>query len=214
MCVLLACWMPPGPGLVLLLCWPQRPRSAVAPALRTRPCHTGTRPPAAVNAGHFSPDADGRPKTGCRRLPLACRPSRYPSARPGMTHREERGPCADGLKAPITPIIFPVRRRAFGPLGGAYQPVMRGSGARRGGPEQCADQPTRRVTGGSERTQAAVQVWRVWAAIVPQRSLWCANWQVEARVTYRRRRSDLCLTGILPSDVMFLTGSAGGLSAC
>jgi hypothetical protein len=77
-----------------------------------------------------------------------------------------------------------------------------------------ADQPTRRVTGGSERTQAAVQVWRVWAAIVPQRSLWCANWQVEARVTYRRRRSDLCLTGILPSDVMFLTGSAGGLSAC
>jgi len=44
---------------------------------------------------------------------------------------------------------------------------MRGSGARRGGPEQCADQPTRRVTGGFERTQAAVQVWRVWAAIVP-----------------------------------------------
>src|SRR5580704_12166616 len=113
-----------------------------------------------------------------------------------------------------TPIIFPVRRRAFGPLGGAYQPVMRGSGARRGGPEQCADQPTRRVTGGSERTQAAVQVWRVWARSYPQRSLWCANWQVEARVTYRRRRSDLCLTGILPSDVMFLTGSAGGLSAC
>ena len=113
-----------------------------------------------------------------------------------------------------SPIIFPVRRRAFGPLGGAYQPVMRGSGARRGGPEQCADQPTRRVTGGSERTQAAVQVWRVWAVTVPQRSLWCANWQVEARVTYRRRRSDLCLTGILPSDVMFLTGSAGGLSAC
>ena len=90
----------------------------------------------------------------------------------------------------------------------------RGSGACRGGAEQCADQPTRRVTGGSERTQAAVQVWRVWAAIVPQRSLWCANWQVEARVTYRRRRSDVCLTGILPSDVMFLTGSAGGLSAC
>jgi hypothetical protein len=49
---------------------------------------------------------------------------------------------------------------------------------------------------------------------VPQRSLWCANWQVEARVTYLRRRSDLCLTGILPSDVMFLTGSAGGLSSC
>ena len=112
-----------------------------------------------------------------------------------------------------SPIIFPVRRRPFGLLGGAYQPVMRGSGARRGGPEQCADQPTRRVTGGSERTQAAVQVWPVWAAIV-QRSSWCANCQVEARVTYRRRRSDLCLTGILPSDVMFLTGSAGGLSAC
>jgi len=29
----------------------------------------------------FSPDADGRPKAGCRRLPLACQPSRYP--RPG-----------------------------------------------------------------------------------------------------------------------------------
>ena len=29
-------WTPPGPGLVLLLCWPQKPRSAVAPAPRTR----------------------------------------------------------------------------------------------------------------------------------------------------------------------------------
>jgi hypothetical protein len=41
------------------------------------------RPPAAVNAGHFSSDADGRPKTGCRRLPLACRPSRYPLGQAG-----------------------------------------------------------------------------------------------------------------------------------
>jgi len=31
--------------------------------------HRHARPPAAVNAGHFSPDADSRPKTGCRRLP-------------------------------------------------------------------------------------------------------------------------------------------------
>jgi hypothetical protein len=30
--VLPACWRPPSPGLVLLLCWPERPRSAVAPA--------------------------------------------------------------------------------------------------------------------------------------------------------------------------------------
>jgi len=45
--------------------------------------HWHARPPAAVNAGHFSPDADGRPKTGCRRLPLACRPSRYPFGQAG-----------------------------------------------------------------------------------------------------------------------------------
>jgi len=56
----------PGPGAVTL---------ARAPA---RGCQR--RP--------FSPDADGRPKTGCRRLPLACQPSRYTSARPGMTHRD------------------------------------------------------------------------------------------------------------------------------
>jgi len=56
----------PGPGAVTL---------ARAPA---RGCQR--RP--------FSPDADGRPRTGCRRLPLACQPSRYTSARPGMTHRD------------------------------------------------------------------------------------------------------------------------------
>ena len=99
-------------------------------------------------------------------------------------------------------------------LGGAFQAVMRGSGARRGGPEQCADQPARRVTGGSGRPQAAVQVWRGLAGDRARRSLWCANWQAEARVTYRRRRSDLCPAGILPSDGMFLIGSPGGLSAC
>jgi len=49
--------------------------AAAAPASR-RACtpdpalsHRHARPPAAVNAGHFSPDAGGRPKTGCRRLP-------------------------------------------------------------------------------------------------------------------------------------------------
>ena len=49
--------------------------------------HRHARPPAAVNAGHFSPDADSRPKTGSaatRGLPA----SRYPPARPGMTHRD------------------------------------------------------------------------------------------------------------------------------
>ena len=45
--------------------------------------HWHARPPAAVNAGHFSPDADGRPKTGCRRLPLASQPSRYPLGQAG-----------------------------------------------------------------------------------------------------------------------------------
>ena len=62
-------WIPPGPGLVLLLCWPQQPRSAVAPAPDPALSHRHASPPAAVNAGHFSPDADSRPKTGCRRLP-------------------------------------------------------------------------------------------------------------------------------------------------
>src|SRR5271167_494742 len=89
-------WTPPGPGLVLLLCWPQRPRSAVAPALRTRPCHTGTRA-----RPRLSTPAIFRPMPTAARRPAAagCRwPASHPvtpSARPGMTHREERGPCAD-----------------------------------------------------------------------------------------------------------------------
>ena len=93
-------------GLVLLLCWPQRPRSAVAPALRTRPCHTGTRarPRLSTPANfHPMPTAARRPAAAGYRWP-AVHPV-TPSARPGMTHREERGPCADGLKAPITPNI-------------------------------------------------------------------------------------------------------------
>jgi hypothetical protein len=54
LCVLLACWMSPGPGLVLLLCWPQRPgqpsRLPPDPALS----HWHARPPAAVNAGRMT----------------------------------------------------------------------------------------------------------------------------------------------------------------
>ena len=62
----------PGPGLVLLLCWPQQPRSAVAPAPRTSVPTRG-------------------PKTGRRRQPTwsATRPA-TPAARPGMTDRDER----------------------------------------------------------------------------------------------------------------------------
>ena len=92
--------------LVLLLCWPQRPRSAVAPALRTRPCHTGTRARPRLSTPaifHPMPTAARRPAAAGYRWP-AVHPV-TPSARPGMTHREERGPCADGLKAPITPSI-------------------------------------------------------------------------------------------------------------
>ena len=91
MCVLLACWTPPGPGLVLLLCWPQRPRSAVAPALRTRPYHTGTpaRPRLSTPAiFHPMPTAARRPAAAGYRWP-ASHPV-TPSARPGMTHREEQ----------------------------------------------------------------------------------------------------------------------------
>ena len=91
MCVLLACWTPSGPGLVLLLCWPQRPRSAVAPALRTRPCHTGTRARPRLSTPaifHPMPTAARRPAAAGYRWP-ASHPV-TPSARPGMTHREEQ----------------------------------------------------------------------------------------------------------------------------
>jgi hypothetical protein len=91
LCVLLACWTPPGPGLVLLLCWPQRPRSAVAPALRTRPCHTGTRARPRLSTPaifHPMPTAARRPAAAGYRWP-ASHPV-TPSARPGMTHREEQ----------------------------------------------------------------------------------------------------------------------------
>ena len=89
--VLPACWTPPGPGLVLLVCWPQRPRSAVAPALRTRPCHTGTRTRPRLSTPsifHPMPTAARRPAAAGYRWP-ASHPV-TPSARPGMTHREEQ----------------------------------------------------------------------------------------------------------------------------
>ena len=80
---LLACWTPPGPGLVLLLCWPQRPRSAVAPALRTRPCHTGTRTrprlstPAIFTRCRRPPEDRLPPATaGLPAIPLPPRPGR------------------------------------------------------------------------------------------------------------------------------------------
>jgi hypothetical protein len=52
--------------------------------------HPQACPPAAVNADHFHlmPTADRRPAVGGH--PLACQPSRYPSARPGMTHCDEQ----------------------------------------------------------------------------------------------------------------------------
>ena len=117
-------WTPPGPGLVLLLCWPQRPRSAVAPALRTRPCHTGTRARPRLSTPaifHPMPTAARRPAAAGYRWP-ASHPV-TPSARPGMTHREERGPCADGSKAPITPNTCSCPRLAASSESGAYQPV-------------------------------------------------------------------------------------------
>ncbi len=53
-----------------LFSWPQKPRSAVAPAPRTRRCHTSARArPRLSTPTIFHPDADSRPKTGCRRLP-------------------------------------------------------------------------------------------------------------------------------------------------
>ena len=61
------------------------PLAAAAPvSRRARPpdpalSHRHASPPAAVNAGHFSPDADSRPKTGCRRLPAG---PRWPASHP------------------------------------------------------------------------------------------------------------------------------------
>jgi hypothetical protein len=75
--VLSACWMPPGPGLVLLLCWPQQPGQPS----RLHPGPGAVTPARAPARG---------PKTSYRRQPLVHRPSRYPRARPGMTHRDEQ----------------------------------------------------------------------------------------------------------------------------
>ena len=52
--------------------------------------HRHARPPAAANAGQFSPDADSGPKNGCRRLPAGQRPFHYPLGHAGMTHRDEQ----------------------------------------------------------------------------------------------------------------------------
>jgi hypothetical protein len=61
--------------------------------------HWHARPPAAVNAiSHPMSTVARRPAAAGYRWP-AVHPV-TPSARPGMTHREERGPCAGGLKAP------------------------------------------------------------------------------------------------------------------
>jgi hypothetical protein len=54
--VLLACWTPPGPELVLLLCWPQQPGQPSR-------LHPG---PGALTSAR-APDRE--PKTGCRQLP-------------------------------------------------------------------------------------------------------------------------------------------------
>jgi len=152
---LLVCWTPPGPGLVLLLCWPQRPRSAVAPALRTRPCHTGTRARPRLSTPaifHPMPTAARRPAAAGYRWP-AVHPV-TPSARPGMTHREERGPCADGLKAPITlPNIYISPRVAVVALSSTDQPVRGGLSAIRYRRSRAA--PPRFLP------------WRSWDATVP-----------------------------------------------
>ena len=83
LCVLLARWTPPGPGLVLLLCWPQRPRSAVAQHSGPGPVTLGRAPARGCQRRPFFTRCGGRPKTGCRRLPLACQPSRYPLGQAG-----------------------------------------------------------------------------------------------------------------------------------
>jgi hypothetical protein len=66
-------------------------RSAVAPAPRTRPCHTGTRARPRLSTPaifHPMPTAARRPAAAGYRWP-ASHPV-TPTARPGMTHREEQ----------------------------------------------------------------------------------------------------------------------------
>ena len=70
--VLFVCWTHPGPGLVLLLCWPQRPPVSNS---RQRP---GPSVPAAT---------EDRPLSATRSV---SHPFSYPAARPGMTQRDER----------------------------------------------------------------------------------------------------------------------------
>ena len=52
------------------------------------PCHTGTRASPRLSTPAILPAAARRPAAA--NYPLACQPSRYPSARPGMTHRDEQ----------------------------------------------------------------------------------------------------------------------------
>ena len=88
-------------------------RSAVASAPRTRPCHTGTRARPRLSTPaifHPMPTAARRPAPAG--YPLACQPSRYPSARPGMTHRDEQRMLPTDQKAPISPIRLVRQGRA------------------------------------------------------------------------------------------------------
>jgi hypothetical protein len=61
---------------------------------RTRPCNTGTRARPRLSTPtifHPMPTAARRPAAAD--YPLACQPSRYPPARPGMTHRDGQSMC-------------------------------------------------------------------------------------------------------------------------
>ena len=70
--------------LVLLLCRPQQPRSAVASAPRTRPCHTGTRArPRLSTPAIFQPMPTAARRPAVAGYPLACQPSRYPLGQVG-----------------------------------------------------------------------------------------------------------------------------------
>ena len=82
-----SCWMPPGPGLVLLLCWPQQPGQP-----------SRVHPDPAMSHWHARLPAARRPAaTGLPAIPF------YPSARPGMTHRDEQGMRRRAKGAPRSP---------------------------------------------------------------------------------------------------------------
>ena len=97
------------------------------------------RQPAAVNAGHFHPMPAAARRSAAADYPLAWQPSRYPSARPGMTHRDEQHAPTDQKHPHNADSVSPLRPRWS--LRKAYRSTGYGRPCR-SGPDRPYD-PTR-----------------------------------------------------------------------